>query len=81
MERAQRLSKASTRRDYFKILGLTRGANKKDVLKAYRKLAAEYHPDRFTSEAEKREAEKKFIDITAAKEVLTDQGTSKMANI
>ena len=33
-----------------------------------------WHPDKFQAEDEKKAAEKKFIDIAAAKEVLTDEG-------
>lgn len=51
-----------------------RSANKQEITKAYRKLAQQWHPDNFQSEAEKKEAEKKFIDIASAKEVLTDPG-------
>ena len=51
-----------------------RNANKQQINKAYRKLARELHPDKFTDETEKAEAEKKFIDLAAAKEVLTDDG-------
>ncbi|XP_069805635.1 dnaJ homolog subfamily C member 3-like [Dendropsophus ebraccatus] len=72
LERAQKLLKQSRKRDYYKILGVKRNANKQEVIKAYRKLAQQWHPDNFQSEDEKREAEKKFIDIAAAKEVLTD---------
>ncbi|XP_040271216.1 dnaJ homolog subfamily C member 3-like [Bufo bufo] len=72
LERAQKLLKQSQKRDYYKILGVKRNANKQEVIKAYRKLAQQWHPDNFQSEEEKREAEKKFIDIAAAKEVLTD---------
>ncbi|CAH2272679.1 dnaJ homolog subfamily C member 3-like [Pelobates cultripes] len=72
LERAQKLLKQSKKRDYYKILGVKRNANKQEVIKAYRKLAQQWHPDNFQSEDEKREAEKKFIDIAAAKEVLTD---------
>ncbi|KAG9471731.1 hypothetical protein GDO78_023233 [Eleutherodactylus coqui] len=72
LERAQKLLKQSRKRDYYKILGVKRNANKQEVIKAYRKLAQQWHPDNFQSEEEKREAEKKFIDIAAAKEVLTD---------
>lgn len=43
-------------------------------MKAYRKLAQQWHPDNFQLESEKKEAEKKFIDIASAKEVLTDPG-------
>lgn len=51
-----------------------RSANKQEIIKAYRKLAQQWHPDNFQSEADKKEAEKKFIDIASAKEVLTDPG-------
>lgn len=34
----------------------------------------QWHPDNFQDEEEKKKAEKKFIDIAAAKEVLTDPG-------
>lgn len=51
-----------------------RSASKQEIIKAYRKLAQQWHPDNFQSEAEKKEAEKKFIDIASAKEVLTDPG-------
>ena len=42
-------------------------------LKAYRKAAQKWHPDNFQEGDEKKKAEKKFIDIAAAKEVLTDE--------
>lgn len=73
MKKAQKLLKTSNRRDYYKILGVPKSASKKDILKAYRKMAAEYHPDKFQGE-EKVQAEKKFVLISAAKEVLTDDG-------
>uniref|UniRef100_A0A8C4I9Y7 DnaJ homolog subfamily C member 3 n=1 Tax=Dicentrarchus labrax TaxID=13489 RepID=A0A8C4I9Y7_DICLA len=72
LERAQKLLKISRKRDYYKILGVSRNANKQEIIKAYRKLAQQWHPDNFQSETEKKEAEKKFIDIASAKEVLTD---------
>ncbi|XP_062982126.1 dnaJ homolog subfamily C member 3 [Elgaria multicarinata webbii] len=72
LERAQRLFKQSQKRDYYKILGVKRNANKQEIVKAYRKLAMQWHPDNFQDEEEKKKAEKKFIDIAAAKEVLTD---------
>lgn len=53
---------------------VSRNAKKKDIIKAYRKLAAQWHPDKFESEEEKKKAEKVFMDIAAAKEVLTDPG-------
>ncbi|KAM6985555.1 dnaJ homolog subfamily C [Aplochiton taeniatus] len=72
LERAQRLLKQSQKRDYYKILGVKRTAQKKEIIKAYRKLAQQWHPDNFQEEEDKKKAEKKFIDIAQAKEVLTD---------
>ncbi|NXW34170.1 DNJC3 protein, partial [Phaetusa simplex] len=72
LERAQRMLKQSQKRDYYKILGVKRNARKQEIIKAYRKLASQWHPDNFQTEEEKKKAEKKFIDIAAAKEVLTD---------
>lgn len=63
-------------RDNFQAISYTsdRNARKQEIIKAYRKLAMQWHPDNFQDEEEKKKAEKKFIDIAAAKEVLTDPG-------
>ncbi|XP_054711938.1 dnaJ homolog subfamily C member 3-like isoform X2 [Uloborus diversus] len=71
LRRAQKLEKQSKKRNYYNILGVKRNAGKREILKAYRKLASKWHPDNFQGD-EKSVAEKKFIDIAAAKEVLTD---------
>ena len=72
MAKAQELQKQAGKRDYYKILGVKRSATKKEIQKAYKKLALEWHPDKFQDEDDKKAAEKKFMDIAAAKEVLTD---------
>lgn len=71
LERTQKLKKQASKRDYYKILGVKRTANKREITKAYRSLAQKWHPDHYDGE-EKKKAEKMFIDIAAAKEVLTD---------
>ena len=43
----------------------------------FRKLAQQWHPDNFQDEDEKKRAEKKFMDIAAAKEVLSDKGENE----
>uniref|UniRef100_A0A4W5KR97 DnaJ (Hsp40) homolog, subfamily C, member 3b n=1 Tax=Hucho hucho TaxID=62062 RepID=A0A4W5KR97_9TELE len=78
LERAQKLLKLSRKRDYYKILGVNRSANKQEIIKAYRKLAQQWHPDNFREESEKKEAEKRFIDIASAKEVLTNPEKRQM---
>lgn len=72
IERAKRIQKQSERRDYYKILGVKRTATNKEIVKAYRKAAAKWHPDNFQGD-DKKMAEKKFIDVAAAKEVLTNE--------
>ncbi|CAF3342226.1 unnamed protein product [Rotaria sp. Silwood1] len=71
IKRVQKLIKQLKKRDYYKILNVRRTANKAEILKAYRKLAIKWHPDKYEGE-DKKKAEKMFIDIAAAKEVLTD---------
>lgn len=70
-KRAQKLQKMAEKRDYYKILNVKRTATKQEIIKAYRKAAQKWHPDNFQGD-EKKMAEKKFIDVAAAKEVLTD---------
>ncbi|XP_003390240.1 PREDICTED: dnaJ homolog subfamily C member 3-like [Amphimedon queenslandica] len=72
LNRAQNLLKQSQKRDYYKILGVKRNASVKEINKAYRRLAKEWHPDKYDGE-DKKKAEKMFYDIAAAKEVLTDK--------
>ena len=50
-----------------------RTATKSEISKAYRKLARKWHPDAYDGK-DQEHAEKMFIDIAAAKEVLTDPG-------
>jgi len=73
MAKAQKLQKQAGKRDYYKILGVKRTATKKEISKAYKKLAMQWHPDKFQDEEDKKKAEKKFMDIAAAKEVLADE--------
>lgn len=55
--------------DYYKILGIAKGASEKEVKAAYRKLARKHHPDLNPNNPE---AEKKFKEINEANEVLGD---------
>ena len=57
------------KRDYYDVLGLSRGANDEEIKKSYRKLAMKYHPDRNPG---KKEAEEKFKEAAEAYEVLRD---------
>lgn len=66
--------KKSKRKDYYKILGVSKTANDDEIKKAYRKSALAHHPDRFpnATEDEKKEEEKKFKEVGEAYGVLSD---------
>ncbi len=59
-----------SKKDYYDILGVKRGADSTEIKKAYRKLAMKFHPDRNPNDAE---AEKRFKEVGEAYEVLKDE--------
>lgn len=69
----EKLYKKASKKDYYKILGVSKEATEQEIKKAYRALALKYHPDKNTgSEEEKKEAEKKFKEISEAYATLSD---------
>ena len=59
---------ATTKPDYYDVLGIPRSASQEDVKKAFRKLAMQHHPDRNPSD----DAHETFKEINEAYEVLGD---------
>ena len=55
--------------DFYEVLGVSRDASEDEIQQAYRKKAAEYHPD----VSDDPDAEEKFKKVKKAKEVLTDE--------
>jgi len=61
-------------KDYYKILGVARNASEREIKKAYRHLARQYHPDKNPGDGA---AEERFKEINEAQEVLTDADKRK----
>lgn len=66
---------AAADRDFYKILGVSRDVNTRQLKKAYRKLSLQYHPDKQInlSDEEAKAANQKFMEIAEAYEVLSDK--------
>ncbi|MFA0464540.1 DnaJ domain-containing protein, partial [Vibrio sp. 10N.261.45.F1] len=59
-----------SKRDYYSVLGVSKGASEKEIKKAYKKLAVKYHPDKNPGDAT---AEANFKEVKDAYEILTDK--------
>ncbi|KAI4341932.1 hypothetical protein MLD38_026601 [Melastoma candidum] len=69
--KAEKALKMSKRKDWYKILGVSKTASVGEIKRAYKKLALQWHPDKNVDNRE--EAENKFREIAAAYEVLGDE--------
>ncbi|EIE84321.1 hypothetical protein RO3G_09031 [Rhizopus delemar RA 99-880] len=72
LHKAQQLLRQSKKRDYYKILDVSRDADPRAIKKAYRKKAQEWHPDKYSGDLDKTQVENKMAEINQAYEVLSD---------
>lgn len=73
LEDINREEKKQHKRDFYKILDISKSVSSEEIKKSYRRLASKWHPDKNSETTEKREhAEKMFKDINEAYNVLYD---------
>ena len=65
---------ATTERDYYEVLGISRGADDADIKRAFRRLARQLHPD----VSEEPDAEERFREVAEAYEVLSKRETREL---
>ena len=74
LQQAQQKLKLSKKRDYYKILDVSPNADSREIKRAYRKMAHQWHPDKYSGDLDKSQVENKMADINQAYEVLSDDG-------
>ena len=65
----------ASKRDYYEVLGIKKGASQSEIKKAYRKMAKKYHPD---TNAGNEAAAEKFKEVSEAYSVLNDPEKKKL---
>ena len=63
--------------NYYDILGVSHNASTEEITTAFKKLVRDLHPDRYSTEEEKKEAERKFKEVTQAFNTLKDPDKRK----
>jgi hypothetical protein len=66
----------SSAADYYKVLGIRKGASEREIKKGYRKMALKFHPDK--NQDNKEDAEKQFLEVSRAYAVLSEPEKRKL---
>jgi DnaJ family protein C protein 3 len=72
LNEAHTLLRRSKSKDYYKVLGVSRDADERDIKKAYRRMTKQYHPDKYRGDLSAEEVQKKMSAINEAYEVLSN---------
>lgn len=73
LQEAQMLLRRSKQKDYYKVIGVSRDADPRQIKSAYRRLSKQHHPDKAAKLGiSKEEAERKMATINEAYEILSD---------
>jgi DnaJ homolog subfamily C member 3 len=81
LDRAHRLLQQSKKKDYYKILGVPRDADQKDIKKAYREMSKKFHPDKYRGDLDPDAVSRKMAEINSAYEVLSNEGISPVDGV
>lgn len=66
--------------NYYEILGVSHNASTEEITIAFKKLVRDLHPDRYSTEKEKKEVEERFKEVTQAFNILKDPAKRKEYN-
>lgn len=72
LQDAQTALRRSKTKDYYKVLGVDREANQREIKKAHRKMTKQYHPDKYRGSLTPEAIQTKMSAINEAYEVLSD---------
>jgi DnaJ family protein C protein 3 len=65
-------AKRAKSKDYYKILGISKSADDREIKKAFRSKTKEYHPDKYRGDLSQEQVLQKMADINEAYEILSD---------
>lgn len=78
INKAKEIKKRKTFVDHYQILGLQKGASSIEIKNSYKKMAREWHPDRFSDPQKKKEAESMMKKINTAYDILGDEHKKRL---